>query len=56
MPEHSKVKFCFWGLSGTLLLNIFNPQLVEPVDLKPVDMEDYMLPSYPRTTLALLAD
>lgn len=46
MPEYSRVKLCFWGLSG-ILLNIFNTRLVESVDVKLVHKEDCI--SYHRT-------
>ena len=35
----SKLKFCFLELSGISCSNIFNPQLVESMDLEPKNME-----------------
>ena len=32
---HSKYKFCFGELSGNFFPNIFNPRLVESVDVGP---------------------
>lgn len=37
MPAHSRSKFCFSDLSGNFGGNIFNPWLVEFVDVEPKD-------------------
>lgn len=54
MPVHSKFRFHFLELDGTLLPNIFDPWLIESIDVELVDMEGrlYRIPEWTTRTLS----